>query len=96
MQKLEISKNAKKEVNDLRIRNLKMSLELEEMKSNEYLEVQARDRLDLSGNNEYVFIIDPKLRKNAESIVATYIDESEKMPEEYGYKAWLKFFEEGI
>ncbi len=96
MQKLEISKNAKKEVNELRIRNLRMSLELEDMKSNEYLEVQARDRLNLSGSNEYVFIIDPELLKNSKNIVATYIDETDQKPTEYAYKAWLKFFEEGI
>ena len=92
VQKLEISRNAKKEVNDLRMENLKMSMELEKMKSSEYLEVQARDRLDLSASDEYVFIIDPVLLKDAESVISSYIDDSEEKEARQVYEVWIDFF----
>ncbi|HOV29840.1 MAG TPA: septum formation initiator family protein [Candidatus Dojkabacteria bacterium] len=95
-QKLEISRNARKEVNDLRMENLKMSMELEEMKSSEYLEIQARDRLDLSASDEYVFIIDPVLLKDAESVISSYINDSEQKETRQVYQVWMDFFEDGI
>lgn len=95
-QKLEISRNARKEVNDLRMENLKMSMELEEMKSSEYLEIQARDRLDLSASDEYVFIIDPVLLKDAESVISSYINDSEQRETRQVYQVWMDFFEDGI
>lgn len=95
-QKLEISRNARKEVNDLRMENLKMSMELEEMKSSEYLEIQARDRLDLSASDEYVFIIDPVLLKDAESVISSYINDSEQREIRQVYQVWMDFFEDGI
>jgi len=95
-EKLEISRNAKKEVNNLRMENLKMSMELEEMKSKEYLEVQARNRLDLSASDEYVFIIDPVLLENAEKIIASYIDDSAQKETKPVYEVWMDFFDKGI
>ena len=67
-EKLEISKRAKQEVDELRLKNLELELALESMQTPEYLEVQARDRLNFSGENEYIFVIPESLLEHAKEV----------------------------
>lgn len=68
-QKLDILDRAEVEVNTLRVKNLKLGLKLEEMKEVSYLEVEARDRLNFSGENEIVFVVpDSLMEKSQESL----------------------------
>jgi cell division protein FtsB len=95
-EKLEISKRARKEVDDLRLKNLKLELALVSMQSNEYLEEQARDRLNFSGDNEYLFVIPESLLDSAKDRVNTYLyagQEKEKLPT---YVVWYEFLKYGI
>lgn len=95
-EKLEISKRARKEVDDLRLKNLKLELALVSMQSNEYLEEQARDRLNFSGENEYLFVIPESLLDSAKDRVNTYLyagQEKEKLPT---YVVWYEFLKYGI
>jgi len=57
IQKIDILKKAEKEVQDLRLENLYLSVSIEEMSSDKYLEKEARDRLNFGGKNEIVFVI---------------------------------------
>lgn len=95
-QKLEIERKAREEVAKLRVKNLVLGLELEDMKSNEFLEIQARDRLNLSGSNEYVFIIDQKLLDSAENSVSIYLNEAGGDGSKTTYEAWYRFFVDGV
>lgn len=95
-EKLEISKRARKEVNDLRLKNLNLELALVSMQSNEYLEEQARDRLNFSGENEYLFVIPESLLESAKDRVNTYLyanQEKEVLPT---YVVWYEFLKYGI
>lgn len=95
-QKLEIERRAREEVSRLRVKNLSLGLELEDMKSNEFLEIQARDRLNLSGSNEYVFIIDQKLLDSARNNISAYLNEVGENESKTAYEAWYKFFLDGV
>jgi cell division protein FtsB len=68
-QKLDILEQAEQEVNELRVKNLKLSIQLDEMKETSYLEVEARDRLNFSGEGEIVFVIpDSLLEKSKDNL----------------------------
>jgi cell division protein FtsB len=60
---LEILNHAEKEVGDLRLDNLELLTLSEYMKSDEYLETEARNRLNLSGKGETVFVIPDEILK---------------------------------
>ena len=71
-QKIEISKHAREEVDKLRLENLKLALSLESMSSQEYIEVQARDRLNFSGSDEYIFVIPDSTLKSAQEQIEVF------------------------
>ena len=56
VQKVEILNKARVEVEDLRLRNLELASLLERMQTVEYLEVEARDRLNFTGKKDIVFV----------------------------------------
>lgn len=96
VEKVKISKNAIEEVNSLRITNLELELELESMNSFEYVEVQARNRLNFSGENEYVFVIQEELMSRAKESVQSYLYPSDNSKDVSGYKRWFDFVYDGI
>jgi cell division protein FtsB len=82
MQKVGILENARSEVETLRVTNLKLATQLQNMQSPEYIEVEARDRLNFSGNKDLVFVIPDGLLSTAkerlDSILNAKPIESEK------------------
>lgn len=95
-EKLKISKKANEEVSKLRVENLRLGLELENMKSSEFLEVQARDRLNLSSSGEYIFIIDKNLLNSAKESLRVYLGEDDSVSNTSSFEAWRKFFIDGV
>ncbi len=82
MQKVKILENARAEVETLRVTNLKLATQLQNMQSPEYIEVEARDRLNFSGNKDLVFVIPDGLlttaKERLDSILNVKPMESEK------------------
>ena len=94
--KLNISKEANKEVNELRVKNLELELTLNDMKSDDYLEAQARDRLNYSGENEFVFVIPDNTLEKAKESVNEILYGTEEVVNESTFTTWYKFFKNGI
>ena len=95
-EKLEISKRAQQEVDELRLKNLKLELALASMQTPEYLEVQARDRLNFSGENEYLFVIPESLLEHAKDGVNTYLYGNQEKVQDPTYIVWYEFLKYGI
>jgi cell division protein FtsB len=60
-QKISLLKQAEYEVEELRIKNLELSLQIEDASNDEHLEKEARDRLNYGQENEIVFVINDEL-----------------------------------
>jgi len=95
-QKIEISKRARQEVDNLRLENLKLALALESMQTNEYLEVQARDRLNFAGESEFLFVIPESVLESAKERVNTYLYGVEDVEDIPSYLQWFEFVKNGI
>lgn len=95
IQKVDILQNARGQVEDLRLKNLELALMLEKMQDVEYLEVQARDRLNYSGEGEYVFVIPEEVLDSAggevDRILGVECEEREDP-----FDVWGEFLSEGI
>jgi len=95
-EKTEISEKAKEQVNELRVKNLELELILESMQSKEFLEVQARDRLNFSGKNEYVFVIPEGLLEEGKESVDMFLNPPKQEVEDPTYVVWFEFLKNGI
>lgn len=95
-EKIEISKQAKKEVNNLRLENLHLAISLDSMHSDEYIEVQARDRLNFSGSDEYIFVIPDSSLKSAQERITSFFTETQDHTDTPSYQLWLEFLKNGI
>lgn len=95
-QKIEISKHAREEVDKLRLENLKLALSLESMSSQEYIEVQARDRLNFSGSDEYIFVIPDSTLKSAQEQIEVFFSEPKEKTDTPVYEVWIDFLKNGI
>ena len=96
IQKIEILKTAREEVDSLRLKNLKLALLLDNMQSKEYLEIQARDRLNFSGEKEYVFVIPENILDDAKNKVNSILQGDEYIEERTGFEIWRDFIFLGI
>ena len=90
------SKRTNKEVNELRVKNLELEVTLNDMKSNDYLESQARDRLNYSGENEFVFVIPERTLEKSKKNVDILLHGNNDVPRESTVEIWYKFFKNGI
>lgn len=74
IKKVDILKDAEKEVNSLRLENLNLSIGIKDMSTDQYLEKEARDRLNFGGKGEVVFVIPDNMielaKKEVDSIVS--------------------------
>lgn len=95
-EKIEISRQAKKEVNKLRLENLQLAISLESMHSDEYIEVQARDKLNFSGSNEYIFVIPDSTLKSAQERITAYFTQADDNSDTPSSQLWLEFLKNGI
>ena len=75
IQKVNILKNARTEVESLRVTNLELATQLQSMQNPEYIEVEARDRLNFSGTNDVVFVIPDSLLQTAGERLSMILDE---------------------
>jgi len=96
IQKLEILKQARLEVESLRLDNLELALNLENMQSLEYVEVQARDRLNFGSKNEYVFVIPEASLDEAKNNLDELFTENVSTEKKETYRVWLDFVSKGI
>ncbi|NMC09331.1 hypothetical protein GYA44_03365 [Candidatus Microgenomates bacterium] len=96
IQKLEILKQARLEVESLRLDNLELALNLENMQSLEYVEVQARDRLNFGSKNEYVFVIPEASLDEAKNNLDELFAENVSTEKKETYRVWLDFVSKGI
>ena len=62
-----------------RLKTLNLLLALESMQTDEYLEVQARDRLNFAGNSEFLFVIPEPIFRVSRREVDTYLNGSEEV-----------------
>ncbi len=95
-EKLEILNQAEGEVSDLRLNNLELLVLTEYMKSDEYLETEARNRLNLSKKGEISFVIPEEILKKGISDIEDILSEQKTVDGEKGWKAWYLFFSSGI
>ena len=95
-QKIEISKQARNEVDNLRLENLKLAIALESMHSDEFIEVQARDRLNFAGSDEYIFVIPDSTLKSAQERITAYFNETDDRLDTPSYQVWFEFLKNGI
>ena len=94
--RVDILRRAEMEVDSLRLRNLELDLLLSSMQSKEYLEVQARDRLNFAGEREYVFVIPDNLFKEKEGELNRILYGEVEREERPVYEIWEDFFLRGI
>jgi cell division protein FtsB len=94
VQKLNILKAARKEVESLRVTNLELATQLQSMQSPEYIEVEARDRLNFSGANDVIFVIPEALLESASERLTMILDEKE-LVKKSNLEAWTDLLIEG-
>jgi cell division protein FtsB len=96
IQKLNILQRASMEVEDLRLKNLELALLLEEIQGLEYLEIQARDRLNFAGEKEYIFVIPDATLTQADENLDRFLGNNQEESQEGGFEVWADFFLKGI
>lgn len=93
-QKVNILKNAREEVESLRVTNLELATQLQSMQNPEYIEVEARDRLNFSGTNDVIFVIPDALLESAGERLSMILNEKE-VPQKSNFEAWTDLLIEG-
>lgn len=96
IQKLNILQRARREVDELRLKNLELALLIEDIQGLEYLEIQARDRLNFAGEKEFVFVIPDATLEQADEDLDRFLGNNLGQPREEGHKVWADFFLQGI
>jgi cell division protein FtsB len=96
IQKLDILQKAKIEVDNLRLKNLELALLLDSIQGTEYLEIQARDRLKLAGEGEYIFVIPEEVLDGVESELAKLLEERQEEEDKEVYEIWRDFLVKGV
>jgi cell division protein FtsB len=94
-QKLEIIEQANQEVTSLRLDNIKLVMEKSKVSDSDYIEIEARNRLNYAKQGEVQFIISEKLMdeyKNAE--VLGLSDSSNSVEKELTTQERVKVWEE--
>lgn len=97
-QKLDILKRAEREVEDLRIQNLYLSISMKDMSTDKYLEREARNRLNFGDTDEKVFVIPENVMEQASKDVKNILESkhSNTLEPTFTLTAWLDFFLKGI
>ena len=95
-EKVQILSQAEKEVSNLRLDNLENLLLIEYMTSDEYLETEARNRLNLSKKGEVAFVIPEEILKKGLLQVERILNEDERVSDIENWRIWQDFFIVGI
>jgi cell division protein FtsB len=96
VQKLNILQRARAEVDTLRLKNLELALLLDNIQGVEYLEIQARNRLKLSGEGEYIFIIPEEVLEGVDSDLSNLLGLREAKEERRVHEIWKDFLVKGV
>jgi cell division protein FtsB len=96
VQKVDILKNARLEVEKLRVTNLTLATQLQNMQSPEYIEVEARDRLNFSGNKDLVFVIPESLLSTAKERLDGILNEKPIASEKSVLQQWGELLIQGV
>lgn len=96
MQKVGILENARSEVETLRVTNLKLATQLQNMQSPEYIEVEARDRLNFSGNKDLVFVIPDGLLSTAKERLDSILNSKPIESEKTIFQQWSELLIQGV
>ncbi len=96
IQKVNILENARAEVETLRVTNLLLATELQNMQSPEYIEVEARDRLNFSGNRDIVFVIPEGLLVTAGERLESILEEKKEVSEKTILEQWVDLIVQGV
>lgn len=95
--KLEILNRAEKEVDSLRVENIRLILEKDTVQSPDYIETEARNRLNYSKDGEILFIIpDSVLELAKEELEVIISGEKGGVEEKEIWKQWYDFFLFGV
>ncbi len=94
VQKVNILKTAREEVESLRVTNLELATQLQSMQNPEYIEVEARDRLNFSGTSDVIFVIPEALLESAGEKLSMILDEKE-VAQKSNLEAWTDLLIEG-
>ena len=96
IQKLNILQRARREVDELRLENLELALQIEDIQGLEYLEIQARDKLNFAGEKEYIFVIPDEILAQAGENLDRFLENGQEESQKGGYEVWADFFLNGI
>ncbi|HAM37157.1 TPA: hypothetical protein DCP76_00450 [Patescibacteria group bacterium] len=96
IQKVNILENARKEVETLRVTNLVLATQLQNMQSPEYIEVEARDRLNFSGKKDLVFVIPDSLLDTAKERLDSILSEKTIEIEKSIFQQWEELVVQGV
>ena len=91
-EKLEILNQAETEVADLRLSNLELILLEEYMTSDEYLETEARNRLNLGKEGEVSFVISDEMLERGKVLVNRVLVGEEHINMVENWVVWYEFF----
>ena len=94
LQKVKILENARTEVENLRVTNLELATQLQNMQTVEYIEVEARDRLNFSGNGDVVFVVPEDLLNTAGEKLGLILDDRVEESQS-NLSAWLDLLVNG-
>ena len=97
-QKLDILKRAEREVEDLRIQNLYLSISMKDMSTDKYLEKEARNRLNFGDTDEIVFVIPENVMDQASKDVENIFESKHinTFKPTFTLVSWLDFLLKGI
>ena len=98
-EKMKILTSAEKEVNDLRLQNLSLILEKNNVNSDTYIEMQARDRLNLSKEGDILFVIPDSVLENTKIVGQDAQGNSSVLganDKKTKISVWTDFFIQGI
>lgn len=91
VKKVAILNQAEQEVDDLRLKNISLILSREEVETDDYIETESRDRLNLAKEGELVFVISDELIERGVDIVNSLLSSNEETVHESNYQQWYRF-----
>ncbi len=94
--KVNILKEARTEVEKLRVTNLELDTELQNMQTPEYIEIEARDRLNFSGKKDVVFVIPDTLMSSAKERLDRILDTTSTVDKKTVMEQWKEFILRGV
>ncbi|KKR06437.1 MAG: hypothetical protein UT34_C0001G0478 [candidate division WS6 bacterium GW2011_GWF2_39_15] len=90
IKKIEILHQAQEEVDNLRLKNISLILSREEVETDDYIETQARNRLNLAKKSELVFVIPDEFLEVGKERVEEILNPEKESVEQPPIQQWSK------